>query len=181
SCRTACASPGPRVRRRRSWPSCRTRRTRSAPCGCCARRCGSLQLPSHSLGITRRCRQAELPLAHDGVDARDVMTDDAQATVVGQLTGGHLEAQVEQLLLGLTQTGHQRLCIELTQLGGGGSTSHQNCSSRVTMRVLHGSLCCARRSASRAVSSFGYDISNRMRPGLTFATHHSTDPLPEPM
>src|SRR5262249_41525853 len=53
--------------------------------------------------------------------------------------------------------------------------------SRVTMRHFIGSLWMARRSASRAIDSFGNDISKRIRPGLTLATHHSGEPLPEPI
>ena len=39
----------------------------------------------------------------------------------------------------------------------------------------------ARRIASRATSSGTPDSSNMTRPGLTLATHHSGEPLPEPM
>ena len=53
--------------------------------------------------------------------------------------------------------------------------------SRVTIRHFIGSLCIARRRASRAVVSFGQLISNSTRPGLTLATQHSGEPLPEPM
>ena len=49
------------------------------------------------------------------------------------------------------------------------------------MRHFIGSLWIARVSAVRAVASFGYESSNSTRPGLTFATHHSGEPLPEPM
>src|SRR5258705_521025 len=44
-----------------------------------------------------------------------------------------------------------------------------------------GSLCMARRSASRATGSATPDSSNITRPGLTLATHHSGEPLPEPI
>ena len=39
----------------------------------------------------------------------------------------------------------------------------------------------ARRSASRATGSATPDSSNITRPGLTLATHHSGDPLPDPI
>src|SRR5699024_11302432 len=54
-------------------------------------------------------------------------------------------------------------------------------SSRLTNFVLIGSLCAARRSASRAVSSSTPATSNKILPGLTTATHPSRAPLPEPI
>ena len=48
-------------------------------------------------------------------------------------------------------------------------------------RHFMGSLWIARRMASRATASATPDISNMIRPGLTLATHHSGEPLPEPM
>jgi len=47
------------------------------------------------------------------------------------------------------------------------------------MRHFIGSLWIARRIASRATCSLGKDISKITRPGLTLATHHSGEPLPE--
>ena len=48
-------------------------------------------------------------------------------------------------------------------------------------RALIGSFWIALLRAIRACSSLGNDSSNRMRPGLTTATHSSGLPLPEPM
>src|SRR5690606_41604181 len=62
-------------------------------------------------------RQTQLALPHDRVVPGDVGADGPQSAVVVQLTGGHLEAQVEQLFLGFLQTEHQLLGSELTQLG----------------------------------------------------------------
>ena len=52
---------------------------------------------------------------------------------------------------------------------------------RTTKRVLIGSLCIASRIASRASGSLTPDSSNITRPGLTLATHHSGEPLPDPI
>src|SRR5699024_9965639 len=53
--------------------------------------------------------------------------------------------------------------------------------SRRTMRAFMGSLWIARRRASFATSSLTPASSNTTRPGLTLATHHSGEPLPEPI
>src|SRR3712207_8604097 len=55
---------------------------------------------------------------------------------------------------------------------------HQTSLPSRTMN-LHfiGSLCIARRIASRATSSGTPESSNMTRPGLTLATHHSGEPL----
>ena len=53
--------------------------------------------------------------------------------------------------------------------------------SRMTTFVFTGSLCPAKRSASRANGSDTPASSNITRPGLTTATHPSGFPLPEPM
>src|ERR1700760_2361089 len=105
------------------------------------------------------------------------MTDHAQPTVVAHLTCRHLEAQVKQLFLGFTQLLDQLFVVELAQFARRNSQCHQNCSSRVTMRALIGSLWTARASAPRAVCSLGWLSSNSTRPGLTFAIHHSGDPF----
>src|SRR5690606_1438451 len=61
------------------------------------------------LGLRRRLERrgrgtdAELALADDGVDPRDVALDRTDAAVALELAGGRLEAQVEQLFLGLAQ------------------------------------------------------------------------------
>src|SRR5438874_467505 len=99
-----------------------------------------------------------------------------------QLAGGALDAQVEQLRLGFAQLDHQVLVGQLAQFGGTGAGCHQTSTpSRLTMRHFIGSLWIARRIASRAICSFGKDISKRIRPGLMLATHHSGEPLPEPI
>ena len=104
----------------------------------------------------------------------------ARAGVPGR--GGRLEAQVEQLLLGLAQLGLEVDGVELVQLVGADDVRHQNSpASRVMNRAFMGSLWIARRIASRAMSSGTPESSNMTRPGLTLATHHSGEPLPEPM
>src|ERR1700733_931966 len=109
------------------------------------------------------------------------MTDRAQPTVVAHLAGRHLEAQVEQLFFGFAQLLDQLVVVELAQLARRNSDCHQNCSSRVTMRALIGSLWIARVSASRAVCSLGKLSSKRMRAGLTLAIHHYASPISAPM
>src|SRR5450759_105549 len=52
---------------------------------------------------------AELPLAHDRVDAGDVPANGVQPPVVVQLPGGHLKPKVEQLFLAIAQPGDQVL------------------------------------------------------------------------
>src|SRR5207248_8734663 len=54
-------------------------------------------------------------------------------------------------------------------------------SSRITNLVRTGSLCPARRMASRASGSGTPASSNITRPGLTTATHPSGEPLPDPI
>src|SRR4029079_18583617 len=91
-------------------------------------------------------------------------------------------AEVEQLCLALPQLLHERLVGHLAQLGRLGTGGHQTSApSRLTIRHFIGSLWIARRIASRAIASFGKDISKRIRPGLMLATHHSGEPFPEPM
>src|SRR5439155_5804916 len=132
--------------------------------------------------VARRFGQAEFALAHDRVDPGDLAPDDLQPPVVVQLAGGALDAQVEQLRLGFAQLDHQILVGQLAQFGGTGAGCHQTSTpSRLTMRHFIGSLWIARRIASRAICSFGKDISKRIRPGLMLATHHSGEPLPEPI
>src|ERR1019366_8033020 len=59
--------------------------------------------------------------------------------------------------------------------------SHLDPSARRTNLVLTGSLCAARRIASRASDSGTPANSNITRPGLTTATQPSGAPLPEPI
>ena len=53
--------------------------------------------------------------------------------------------------------------------------------ARLTNLALIGSLCAARRIASRATGSVTPESSNITRPGFTTATQPSGLPLPEPM
>src|SRR5690606_36904179 len=128
---------------------------------------------------------AELALTDRGVEPREGSTDSAQQAVRLPLAGGRLEAQVDQLSLGPLQLDDESRVIEGGELGGhellGTDRHYASASSRLMMRALSGSLWMARVIASRASSSSTPATSNRTRPGLTFATHHSGDPLPEPM
>src|SRR5207253_6279545 len=67
--------------------------------------------------------------------------------------------------------------VEVAQL----PRRHQTWSSRRTNLDFTGSLCAARRIASRASGSDTPASSNMTRPGLTTATQPSGEPLPEPM
>ena len=64
---------------------------------------------------------AELALTDDRVDAGDVALDGAQAAVALELTGGRLEAQVEQLFLGLLQLVDETLVFKGVELDGASS------------------------------------------------------------
>src|SRR5580765_6043933 len=95
---------------------------------------------------TRRGPDAELALAHHGVDPGDVLLDHAEPAMALQLARGRLEAQVEQLLLGLAQAGLEVGAVHVVQLMCLECTRHQNSpASREMKRVFRGSLCCARR------------------------------------
>src|SRR5947209_4352333 len=59
----------------------------------------------------------DLALAEDGVDAGDVLLDPADACDVLLLTGGQLEAQGEQLLLGVGQLGNQHVVGKAAKFG----------------------------------------------------------------
>src|SRR5690606_29451855 len=119
------------------------------------------------------------------VDACDVSLHLTHAAVALELTGRRLKPQVEELGLGLLELFSQALVLERIELGDGkilASDSHYaSPSSRLMMRAFNGSLCIARVIASRASCSSTPATSKRTRPGLTFATHHSGEPLPEPM
>src|SRR4028119_1759669 len=65
-----------------------------------------------------------------------------------QLARRGLEAQVEQLLLGLAQLLGQVVLVQGAQLGGGGHGHQNSPASRVTNLHFMGSLCLARRSGS---------------------------------
>src|SRR5438128_1968102 len=60
----------------------------------------------------------DLAVPQDRVDARHLLLHLTEARVVVELTGDVLEAQVEQLLLGLGQLGQQLLVVHLAELGG---------------------------------------------------------------
>src|SRR5437763_4761057 len=95
-----------------------------------------------------RLGRLDLTLPKDGVDAGDLLLDLAQPGVVVELSGDVLEAQVEQLLLGLRQRVEQLTLAHLAELGGG---RHQRASpARVTNLALMGSFWMARSMASLA-------------------------------
>src|SRR5947208_14479803 len=120
----------------------------------------------------------DLTVAKDRVDARHLLLHLTEARVVVELPGDVLEAQVEQLLLGLGQLGQQLLVIHLAELGGRG---HSDSPARVTNLALIGSFWMARSMASLARGSGTPESSNMMPPGRTGATQRSGLPLPEPM
>src|SRR5690606_24132678 len=106
SCRAgaACGS------RRRPRPSCPWRSTPRRPRAPCARRVGTTSpwwwtQPSGVLltGGGQLLGGRDLAGPQLGLEAGDVPTDLLDAGVVRQLTGGVLEAQLEQLVLGLGQ------------------------------------------------------------------------------
>ena len=79
-----------------------------------------------SLLLSRSCRHlavgldgadAELALAHDRVDPGDLLADGVEPAVALELTGRRLEAEVEQLLLGLPQLGGDLVVLQRTQGG----------------------------------------------------------------
>src|SRR5690606_29705568 len=99
---------------------------------------------------------AELALPHHGVDAGDLAPHGAQPPVVLKLAGGGLEAEVEQLLLGLLELGDQDVVGFGPQVLGRQSLSHQpSPTSRLTILHFMGSLWIARMRAARATSSLG--------------------------
>src|SRR5690625_7302818 len=105
--------------------------------------------------------------------------------MVFELAGCRGEAQVEQFVLRLLHFRDQffvRHGVEFVDGEVFGTYCHQKSPpSREMKRVFIGSLCWARRIASRASASSTPASSKTTRPGLTFATHHSGEPLPEPM
>src|SRR5699024_9175491 len=127
----------------------------------------------------------ELTFANNRVNTRDVPAHGAQPSVVLELSGGRLEAQVEQFLFRLTQFLLETFIGETVKRGHVqilGPDSHVHSPpSRRTMRAFSGSLWIARRSASSATASDTPANSKSTRPGLTFATHHSGEPLPDPI
>src|SRR5690606_12998057 len=143
----------------------------------------SLFLASRSLGGAGGLTDAQLALAQDRVDPCDVLLDGPQTAGVLELTGRGLETKLEQLVLALSKFFNQLCVVQLVKFIGGelGRCHQMSPLSRLRMRLFMGSLCCARRSASRATSSSTPASSNMTRPGLMLAIHHSTEPLPEPM
>src|SRR5262249_50784157 len=141
-------------------------------------------------------------LGENGLDARDVAAQDADAAGVLHLAIGPLKAQVELLLLEIGELARQlvrALGAEVFGLGRGlgggrllgllrgfgcgflGHFSIPYSPVRVTNLVAMESFAWPRRMASLAVARSTPSISNRMRPGLTLATQNSGAPLPEPM
>src|SRR5439155_889803 len=102
----------------------------------------------------------------------------AQACRVLELAGRVLEAQAERLAALGADVLDELGVGEVAQILGLHAAS---ASSRVTTFVRTGSLCPARRMASRASESGTPASSNITRPGLTTATQPSGEPLPEPM
>src|SRR2546423_4403330 len=120
----------------------------------------------------------DLARAHDRADPGDLPAHLFEPGDVVELTRGVLEPEVEERLLLFGEPDQQRLVVHLAQLGALGG---HHPSSRTTKRAFIGSLWIASRIASRATASGTPESSNRMRPGLTTATHDSGLPLPEPM
>src|SRR5579864_7073428 len=119
-------------------------------------------------------------LAQHRLDAGDVAAHLAHAGRLAELAARLLEAQVERLLAQVAE-----LFLELvlglgTKIAGlHGFTPYA--PTRLTKRVLIGSLAAASSSASLAVCTDTPSSSNSTRPGLTRATQNSGAPLPEPM
>src|SRR4029434_7565727 len=146
----------------------------SGPCG--SRGACSWSCPARSLALPLL---VPLALVHHGEDPGDVLSDLAQPVRVVELAGDVLEPEVEQLLFGLGQLGGQLVAVQVGQLTC--LHGHHSASARFTNLHFMGSLWAARRIASWAVASGTPDSSNITRPGRTTATHHSGEPLPEPM
>src|SRR5262249_18697923 len=106
-------------------------------------------------GLLGQHDDAELALPHHGVDAGDLPLHFAQPSVRLELARRSLEAEVEQLLLGLLQLGDQFFLRLRPQIVGGKAlrSHHASPTSRFTNLHFIGSLCIARRSASRASGS----------------------------
>src|SRR5262249_37757842 len=83
---------------------------------------------------------------------------------------------------GFLQPRGELLGTQPAQFARGGPCCHYaSPTSRFTNFAFIGSLWIARRIASRAMVSSTPESSNRIRPGLTLTTHHSGEPLPEPI
>src|SRR5438094_257917 len=125
---------------------------------------------------------SDLAVAQDRVDAGDVLLHLTDSRVVVELPSDQLEAQVEELGLGLHQLRQQLVVGRLAQLGRS-LVRHQTATSsdRMMNFALIGSFWMARSMAARARSSLTPASSNITRPGFTTATQRSGLPLPEPM
>src|SRR3954454_21989559 len=119
----------------------------------------------------------EAALAGDRQRACEIALGGAHAGRVLELTRRQLEAQAEGLAPLGADVLDELVVVEVAQL----PRRHQTWSSRRTNLVFTGSLCPARRMASRASGSGTPASSNITRPGLTTATQPSGLPLPEPM
>src|SRR5699024_1626100 len=124
---------------------------------------------------------AQRTLLEHGVDPGDVLADGPQPPVGLELTGGGLEPEGEQLLLQLHDLGVELRTAQVAQFGGLRRRHQMSPASRLMKRAFIGSLWIASRSASRATSSGTPATSKSTRPGLTLATHHSGEPLPDPI
>src|SRR5688572_3244614 len=121
----------------------------------------------------------DLALTDERVEAGDLATHPRHLGGVLELTRGIAEAQVERLLLRLSELGDE---LGEAQLGQGtGLGGHQTTSSREMTRALIGSFWTALSIAMRACTGSGNDSSKSTRPGLTTATQSSGLPLPEPI
>src|SRR4051812_15399854 len=109
-------------------------------------------------------------LGGNGLHARDVAADDANARGVLQLAGGPLETQIELLLLQL-----EDLVLELIgRHAADVFCFHRPYSAiRSMKRVLTGSLAAASVSASFAIACGIPSTSNRILPGLMRTTQSS--------
>src|SRR5262245_14217802 len=176
SCGTAGGACGWSPPRRRSCPSRWTRPRPRAPCAPRGPRWLRLPRPSRVL-LLKGLGGGDLAGPELGLEPGDVPTHLADAGVVAQLAGGELEAELEQLVLGLAQAVDEAAVVEVAE----GFPRHQSASSLVTKRALIGSFWIARSMAARATTASGYDSSKSTRPGLTTATQRSGLPLPDPI
>src|SRR5205807_743862 len=118
-------------------------------------------------GLLRRFQRLRffyLPFPEHGEDAGHIAPQLSQAFGIVELTGDQLEAEVEQLLLGLAQAGAQFVGVHLSKVG---RRRHQTSTSsdRTTILAFMGSFWMARSMAERASSSLTPASSNSTRPG----------------
>src|SRR5713101_1123905 len=133
-----------------------------------------------ALGLPRSCVCSSFrPLAEHGLDACQVAPGLAHLHRVGELGGGPLEAQVEELVGELVLARAQLDIAHVARFLWFHAAAPAAWRSRGW--VASESLAAARRSASFALVGSTPSISNSMRPGFTTATHTSGEPLPLPM